>query len=55
MMRATIRRCPGPESIRGREALDGSSLEGGRSSVAGILASLHHSYFLHFYLLISFF
>lgn len=33
--RATIRRCPGPESIRGREALAGSCWGAGRWSVAG--------------------
>lgn len=35
MRRATIRRCPGPESIRGREASAGSSWGAGKWSVAG--------------------
>ena len=39
-MRATTRRCPGPESTRDREASAGSCSEGGKSSVAGI--STHH-------------
>lgn len=45
MMRATTRRCPGPESIIDREASAGSSWEDGKSCVAGNTIPLHYCCF----------
>lgn len=41
MMRATTRRCPGPESIGDSEASAGSSSEGGKFSVSGTASPQH--------------